>query len=73
MSTPFDEYYEQIIDPVNFIKNFPDAQGFRMWAENGGILDLHAAIDAFLDAELYEYCAIMQDVIDKRVDTMLGN
>lgn len=70
--TPLNQSYQDIIDPLNFIKNFPKRENFRKWAMTGTINDLKAAISTFEYYELYEHCAIMQDVIDEKVDVMLS-
>lgn len=56
--------YEQIMNPVEFIKNFKDLDDFKEWALDGSILDLQEAIKVFKEHELYEYCSIMQKLID---------
>lgn len=58
------EQYEQIMNPIEFIKNFKDLDDFREWALDGSILDLQEAIKVFEYYELYEHCAVMQELID---------
>ena len=55
--------YEQLLNPVEFIKNFKDKDDFRGWVMEGSIEDIRAAIKAFEKCELFEHCAIMMDVI----------
>ena len=69
---PIDEEYEHLIDPVIFIKNFPEEEGFRIWLRGGTINDLKDTLKAFEVRELYEYCSIIQDEIDTKVDLMLS-
>ena len=58
-----DEMYIQILDPVNFVKNFSSLHDFKYWASMGSVLDLQEAIKVFEEHELYEHCAIMRDLI----------
>ena len=58
------EHYEEILDPVNFVKNFETLEDFKEWALDGSILDLKECIKVFQAHELYEHCAIMQKLID---------
>ena len=61
-----------MILPHNFIKNFKDDGHFKEWARKGTINDLKHAIRIFEHHEMYKYCAIMQSVIDEKVDIMLS-
>jgi hypothetical protein len=61
--TPLDEKYSQILDPVNFIKNFASEEQFIEWAKEGSVLDLKEAIKVFESKELYEHCNIMMAII----------
>jgi len=63
---------DDILDPPNFIKNFPTIKHFKAWADKCDILDLHEAITCFEYYEMYEHCAIMQNAIDVKVNKMLG-
>lgn len=58
--------YDNLIDPVNFIKNFKNEGQFVEWLEIGTMLDLQATLKAFERAEMYELCVIIQSVIEKR-------
>ena len=70
--TPLDESLEHIIDPQNFVKNFADLDQFKWWCRTGDIKDLMDAIKVYEKHDLFEHCRIMQDVIDEKVDKMLG-
>lgn len=70
--TPLEEQYNNLIDPINFMKNFPEEEGFRIWLRGGTINDLKDTLKAFEVRELYEYCSIIQDEIDTKVDLMLS-
>lgn len=68
-----DEYYEELnntyeslLNPVEFIKNFKTMDDFEKWADQGDVQDLKAAILQFEKVELYEHCAIMKKIIDKK-------
>lgn len=58
------EKYEEIVNPVEFIKNFETLEDFKEWALDGSILYLKKCIKKFQEYELYEHCAIMQKLID---------
>jgi len=68
MTHPLDEAYEQILDPINFVKNFADMEAFVEWAREGSIQDLQEAVKVFESAELYEYCVVMQALIFKKLN-----
>ncbi len=71
--TPLDKAYEEIIDPHNFVKNFPDLDAFREWTKKAETInDLRSALKVFEKAELYEYANIIQVSIDEKIDRMLS-
>ena len=63
---------EDMIDPRNFVKQFPDMEGFKIWAHKGILADVREAIVVFEYYEMYEHCAALQEVIDEKVDVMLS-
>ena len=69
---PLDAFYSEIIDPTNFIKNFPDMDGFRLWLKQGDINDLKETLSIFEKNDLFEHCIVIQEVIDEKVDIMLS-
>ena len=54
--------YQANRNPLNFVKLFKDYESFRLWCEEGTKEDLQCTLKAFEDAELYEYCAIINEV-----------
>ena len=58
--------YEEIIQPDNFIKLFKDLKEFEEWADLGSVSDIEAALKEFEVYELYEYCAILRDVMNSK-------
>lgn len=70
--TPLEESYRDIIHPHNFVKNFANDQHFKEWARLGTINDLKKTLHAFEHHELYHHCAMIQSVIDEKVDKMLS-
>ena len=66
-----DQHYQALTVPTEFIKNFKTRADFKKWAHGGAINDLKEAIVSFEHYELYEHCAVMQEVIDEKVDKML--
>ena len=70
---PLNKAYEEIIDPMNFIKNFPDLDAFREWTRKADTInDLRSTLTVFEKAELYEHANIIQVSIDEKVDRMLS-
>mgnify|MGYP000008580374 CR=1 FL=1 len=70
--TPRDEQYQDMIDPINFIKNFVDKEGFKAWLRSGTINDLKDMRNVFEKREMYLECGTIQSVIDEKVDIMLS-
>ena len=58
--------YEELLDPVEFSKNFTDVDDFKSWAREGTIEDIRSAIRAFEKSEMYEHCSIMVDIIKEK-------
>jgi hypothetical protein len=48
--------------PKTFITTFKSKAEFRQWCEEGSKEDLKCTLKAFEEAELYEYCAIINEV-----------
>jgi len=48
--------------PKSFVLTFIDMSEFRQWCEQGSKEDLKCTLKAFEEAELYEYCAIINEV-----------
>lgn len=68
---PLDEEYNEIIDPTNFVKRFPDKDSFIAWCNMGTIKDLRCTIQTFEKYELYEHCSMIKWVIDRKKDNIL--
>ena len=62
-----EKHYINLVNPSNFIKIFRDLDEFREWANIGNSEDLTWAIKNFESEELYEYCAILKNVRDKKL------
>lgn len=58
------EKYKQIKDPCNLVKHFRSKTEFIEWCKMGTKQDLQAALKEFEKDELYEYCAIMREVLN---------
>lgn len=66
------ERYEQLTDPVEFVKNFKTEAEFVSWLRRAKrINDLRACRTAFQESELYEHCRLIQHEIDDRIDNIL--
>ena len=70
--TPLEQSFNDILIPSNFIKNFVDDEHFMEWARKVTINDLKHTLSTFLDHEEYHHCALIQSVIDEKVDNMLS-
>ena len=62
----------QILDPLNFIKRFPNRESFIAWLNPHSIKDLREILDTFEKYELYEYCSVVKWVVDKKKDDLLN-
>ena len=60
-------FYEDFTDPNVIINYFKTDEQFIEWLELGTIEDLQWALIAFEDCELYEYCAKIKEIIDKKI------
>ncbi len=69
--TPLEESLNEIMYPSNFIKNFADDDHFITWARQGCLSDLRDTRNIFEKHEEYHHCALLQRVIDEKVDEML--
>lgn len=56
--------YEELINPVWIRAQFRTDSGFANWCFESEITDLECMLRVFLDAEMYEDCAIIRDVIE---------
>jgi len=62
------EAYEQIIDPKNIRSQFKSIEEFVSWLETGTIEDLKCTLKAFENAEMYEDCITINNLV-KTQDT----
>jgi len=60
------EAYEQIIDPKNIRSQFKSIEEFVSWLETGTIEDLKCTLKAFEDAEMYEDCITINNLVKKQ-------
>lgn len=60
-----------LLDPVAFMKRFPDKDSFMEWGRGYIINELKEFIMVFVNYEMYEQAALLQKVIDEKVDKML--
>lgn len=58
--------YEDITNPKNWVKMFPTMDSFKKWVMIGTLDDIECTLKEFEEAELYEYCAIILEVINTR-------
>ena len=70
MSTEIDGMIE-CLEPENFFKSFTEHE-FIIWAELGNNLELLNLLAILEGKEMYEYCAIIRDILNKRYDA-IGN
>ena len=57
------EAYENIIDPKNIRSQFKSIEEFVSWLETGTIEDLKCTLKAFENAEMYEDCIIINNLV----------
>lgn len=55
--------YNELFAPNLFVKYFKSKQEFRQWCEEGTKEDLQCTLKAFEDAEEYEHCKIINEVL----------
>jgi len=58
--------YEDLIKPENMIKHFKTDKEFKDWAREGTIKDIEYTIAKFEEAELYEHCKLLLEVIKEK-------
>ena len=56
--------YKEIKKPCNLVKTFRSKAEFKEWCKDGTKQDLQTALKEFEKDELYEYCAIMIDILN---------
>lgn len=64
--TPMDSNYEQILDPISLVKNFPTMEHFIDWIEEGSILDLKELKTLFKEHGLIEHVVVIEGMIFKK-------
>ena len=57
------EAYEKLIEPKNIRSQFKSVEEFESWLEMGTIEDLKCTLKAFEDAEMYEDCIIINNLV----------
>ena len=62
-----DEDYNQIMQADEFVKGFETIKCFENWCNMGEIIDLKEALPVFEAFELYEHCAVIKKLIDKKL------
>jgi very-short-patch-repair endonuclease len=58
--------YEDLINPENIIKHFKTDKEFKDWARDGTIRDIEYTLIRFEEAELYEHCKLLLEVIKEK-------
>ena len=58
--------YEDLTKPENWVKLFPDMASFKKWIKIGSMDDIRTTLIEFEEAELYEHCAIILEVLNER-------
>ena len=61
-----DMQLEAIKEPTFFINQFKDKAEFREWLMEGSRKDLECTLKAFENAELYEYCAMIKEMLTNK-------
>jgi len=60
--------YLDLIQPLNLNAYYKRDEDFWGWCMLGTIEDLECTLEAFVEAELYERCCIIRDVIKVKTD-----
>lgn len=61
-----EEIYLDLISPQNFRSNFKTKRAFVEWLEFGTITDLECTLEKFIQADQFEDCALIRDMINKK-------
>lgn len=61
-----EKIYLDLIAPKNFRSNFKTKRAFVEWLEFGTITDLECTLEKFIEAELFEDCCLIRDMINKK-------
>ena len=59
----YEQIYQTAINPINLIKHFKNRDEFFLWLIQGSKADLEHTLKAFEEAELYEHCTIIKEVL----------
>lgn len=57
------EVYEKLIEPKNIRSHFKSIEEFESWLETGTIEDLKCTLKAFENAEMYEDCITINNLV----------
>ena len=68
MDDYLEEDFIEILSADEFVKEFDTMECFRDWCLQGSLLDLEEVKETFIAYELYEHCAIIQSVIDLKIN-----
>ena len=58
--------YEELAKPENWVKLFPDMTSFKKWIKMGSMSEIQTTLKNFEEAELYEHCAVILEVLNER-------
>ena len=58
--------YMALINPHTLVQTFDSMQEFEDWANIGTKEDVQCALDKFEEQELFEHCAVLKQVIDRK-------
>ena len=62
-----EQKYKELTAPPNFVNLFKDYNEFREWCNSGSVEDLkHTLCEFEKHEEVYEYCAIILEVIEDK-------
>ena len=61
-----EEIYLELISPQNFRSNFKTKRAFIEWLEFGTIKDLECTLEKFVEAQMFEDCALIRDMINNK-------
>lgn len=61
-----EEIFLDLISPQNFRSNFNTKKDFIEWLRYGSVEDLQCTLKKFVQAEMYEDCALIRDMIKRK-------
>jgi hypothetical protein len=62
-----EKFIENITHPKTFVTLFEDMEAFRDWVGTGNKKEIAIVLDLFVSYELFEYCVIIKEELEKKI------